>query len=112
MKPASSISARFANAIGRASRGGSPEMAAAPGSLIGAILEAEARAPGTPLVVASDGQPSHTTLAEVVAAGRRMGTRLSDAGVAKGDVVAAMLPNWREWLVVAVAAAQSGAGPP
>jgi len=84
-------------------------MAAAPGSLIGAILEAEARAPGTPLVVASDGQPSHTTLAEVVAAGRRMGTRLSDAGVAKGDVVAAMLPNWREWLVVAVAAAQSGA---
>lgn len=38
-----------------------------------------------------------------------MGSRLARAGVREGDVIAAMLPNWREWLVVAVAAAQTGA---
>lgn len=38
-----------------------------------------------------------------------MGTRMSRAGIGPGDIVGCMVPNWREWLVVAVAAAQAGA---
>src|SRR3546814_18840893 len=38
-----------------------------------------------------------------------MGTRMTASGIEPGDIVACMLPNWREWLVVAVAAAQAGA---
>jgi acyl-CoA synthetase (AMP-forming)/AMP-acid ligase II len=78
-------------------------------NFIEAMIAAAERAPGAGLVVASEIHPCTATLAEVVAAGRRMGTRLTGAGVAPGDVVACMVPNWREWLVVAVAAAQAGA---
>jgi acyl-CoA synthetase (AMP-forming)/AMP-acid ligase II len=74
-----------------------------------AMIAAAARAPGAALTVASDNLPCTTTLGEVVAAGRRMGTRMTAAGVGRGDIVACMLANWREWLVVAVAAAQAGA---
>jgi acyl-CoA synthetase len=75
----------------------------------GAMIAAAAFAPDARLTVASDSNPVETTLGEVVAAGRRMGTRMTAAGIARGDIVACMLPNWREWLVVAVAAAQAGA---
>jgi acyl-CoA synthetase (AMP-forming)/AMP-acid ligase II len=34
---------------------------------------------------------------------------MTAAGIGRGDIVACMLANWREWLVVAVAAAQAGA---
>ena len=78
-------------------------------NFIETMMAAAARAPGTPLTVASDARPCATTLGETVAAGRRMGTRMTAAGVRPGDVLASMLPNWREWLVVAVAAAQAGA---
>ncbi|WP_083733816.1 AMP-binding protein [Sphingopyxis sp. KK2] len=74
-----------------------------------AMIAAAARAPGAALTVASDKLPCTTTLGEVVAAGRRMGTRMTAAGIGRGDIVACMLANWREWLVVAVAAAQAGA---
>ncbi|MGH6651498.1 MAG: AMP-binding protein [Sphingopyxis sp.] len=74
-----------------------------------AMIAAAARAPGAALTVASDNLPCTTTLGEVVVAGRRMGTRMTAAGVGRGDIVACMLANWREWLVVAVAAAQAGA---
>ncbi|WP_260582882.1 AMP-binding protein [Sphingopyxis sp. PET50] len=74
-----------------------------------AMMAAAARMPGASLTVASDTHPAETTLGEVVAAGRRMGTRMSAAGIGRGDIVACMLPNWREWLVVAAGAAQAGA---
>lgn len=74
-----------------------------------AMIAAAARAPGAALTVASDKLPCTTTLGEVVAAGRRMGTRMTAAGIGRGDIVACMLANWREWLIVAVAAAQAGA---
>lgn len=74
-----------------------------------AMIAAAARAPDSTLTVASDSNPAETTLGEVVAAGRRMGTRMTAQGIVRGDIVASMLPNWREWLVVTVAAAQAGA---
>jgi acyl-CoA synthetase (AMP-forming)/AMP-acid ligase II len=78
-------------------------------NFIEAMIAAAERMPDASLVVASETRPCTTTLAEVVGAGRRMGTRLAEAGIVPGDVVACMMPNWREWLVVAVAAAQTGA---
>ena len=78
-------------------------------NFIEAMIASAARAPDAPLTVASDTQPCATTLGAIVAAGRRMGTRMTTAGVRPGDIIASMLPNWREWLVVAVAAAQAGA---
>lgn len=78
-------------------------------SFIDAMIAAAARAPQASLIVASDMRPCHTGLGEVTAAGRRMGSRMSEAGIRPGDVIGCMLPNWREWLVVAVAAAQAGA---
>lgn len=78
-------------------------------SFIDAMLLAAQRWPNAPLTVASELQPSVTTLSDVVAAGRRMGTRMMAAGVAPSDIIACMIPNWREWMVVAVAAAQAGA---
>ena len=78
-------------------------------NFIAAMTAAAARAPDAPLTVASDIRPCTTTLGDVVAAGRRMGTRMTGAGIGPGDIIGCMLPNWREWLVVAVAAAQSGA---
>lgn len=78
-------------------------------NFIEAMAGAAARAPGAALTVASDMRPCTATLGDVVAAGRRMGTRMTASGIAPGDIVACMLPNWREWLVVAVAAAQAGA---
>ncbi|HMO77274.1 MAG TPA: AMP-binding protein [Sphingopyxis sp.] len=78
-------------------------------TFIEAMRAASARAPDAALTVVSDTRPGTATLAEVVAAGRRMGTRLTAAGIVPGDIIACMLPNWREWCVVAVAAAQAGA---
>ncbi|MFN7028028.1 MAG: AMP-binding protein [Sphingopyxis sp.] len=78
-------------------------------SFIEAMIVAAERAAAAPLTVASDIRPCITTLGEVVAAGRRMGTRMTASGVGPGDIVGCMVPNWREWLVVAVAAAQAGA---
>lgn len=78
-------------------------------NFIDAMMAAAKRAPHASLTVASDTNPSVSTLGEVVEAGRRMGTRMTAAGVGRGDIVACMVPNWREWLVVAVAAAQAGA---
>ena len=76
------------------------------------MTAAAARAPGAYWVVASDSLACTATLGEVVAAGRRMGTRMSAAGIGRGDIIACMLANWREWLVVAVAAAQAGGAVP
>ena len=78
-------------------------------SLIEAFIEAAEANPVAPLTVASDTQPCSTTLGEIVSAGRRMGTRMAAMGINPGDVVGVMLPNWREWQVAAVAAAQAGA---
>ena len=78
-------------------------------SFIEAMSAAAGRSPGAALTVASETRPCTAALGEVVAAGRRMGTRMSRAGIGPGDIVGCMLPNWREWLVVAVAAAQAGA---
>ncbi|QNO27010.1 AMP-binding protein [Sphingopyxis sp. OPL5] len=78
-------------------------------NFIEAMTAAAARAPGASLTVASDRLPCITTLSDVVAAGRRMGTRMTAAGVGRGDIIACMLANWREWLVVAVASGQAGA---
>ncbi len=78
-------------------------------SLIEAFVAAGKATPDARLTVASSTQPAETRLSDVIAAGRRMGTRMMDAGVRPGDVVGLMLPNWREWQVAAVAAAQAGA---
>jgi len=73
------------------------------------MTTAAAQRPQASLTVASDIRPCETSLAEVAAAGQRMGTRMMTAGIGPGDIVGCMLPNWREWLVVAVAAAHAGA---
>ena len=73
------------------------------------MTAAAAQRPAALLTVASDLRPCETTLADVVASGQRMGTRMMTAGIAPGDIIGCMLPNWREWLVVAVAAAHAGA---
>jgi acyl-CoA synthetase (AMP-forming)/AMP-acid ligase II len=78
-------------------------------TLIEAFIAAADRAAETPLIVASETRACTTSLGEIVSAGRRVGTRMTASGVAPGDVVGVMLANWREWLVVAVAAAQAGA---
>src|SRR3546814_18758709 len=78
-------------------------------NFVEARSSAAARAPAAALTVASDVRPCETTRGAVVAAGRRMGARMTASGIEPGDIVACMLPNWREWLVVAVAAAQAGA---
>ena len=78
-------------------------------TLIEAFVAAANRAPAATLTVASLSRPCTTSLSEVVLAGRRMGARMTASGIAAGDVVGVMLPNCREWLVVAVAAAQAGA---
>jgi acyl-CoA synthetase (AMP-forming)/AMP-acid ligase II len=79
------------------------------GTLIKAFVAAAGRAPDTELTVASDTRPCTASLGNIVAAGQRMGTLLSASGIVAGDVVAVMLPNWREWMVAAVAVAQAGA---
>ena len=76
---------------------------------IDAMLGVASAKADTKLVVASETHPGTFALSDVIAAGRRLGSRLARAGVQPGDIVASMLPNWREWLVVAVAAAQAGA---
>ena len=78
-------------------------------SLIEAFIASGETWPTARLTVASSTQPADTSLTDVIAAGRRMGTRMIAAGVRPGDVVGLMLPNWREWQVAAVAAAQAGA---
>lgn len=78
-------------------------------NLIEAFIDAAANHPAAPLTVASGTRPCTVTLTDVVSAGRRMGTRMTQLGVAPGDIVGVMLPNWREWQVAAVAAAQAGA---
>ena len=80
-----------------------------PGSLIEAFVAAGESVPDARLTVASGVRPASARLADVIAAGRRMGTRMMETGVRPGDVVGVMLPNWREWLVAAVATAQAGA---
>jgi acyl-CoA synthetase (AMP-forming)/AMP-acid ligase II len=77
--------------------------------LIDAFIDAAARAADTPFVGVSDDRPANETLGAIVAAGRRMGARLMAAGIAPGDVIGVMLPNWREWLVACVATQQAGA---
>lgn len=78
-------------------------------TLIEVITAASQQRPEAVLAVASDHRPCTTNLAEVVAAGQRMGTRMIATGIAPGDIISCMLPNWREWLVVAVAASHAGA---
>src|SRR3546814_11476200 len=78
-------------------------------NFIEAMIAAAARAPAASLTVASDVRPGETTLGAVVSAGRRMGTRMTASGIEPGDIVACMLPHWREGTVVAVSAAQAGA---
>jgi acyl-CoA synthetase (AMP-forming)/AMP-acid ligase II len=78
-------------------------------TLFEAFSRAADTSPDVPLIVASEDRPATATLSSVFAAGRRMGTRMARAGVMPGDVVGVMLPNWREWLVAAVAVAQAGA---
>ena len=73
------------------------------GSLIEAFVTAAESAHDASLIVASEVNPSRAKLNDVVSAGRRMGTRMMDAGVQSGDVIGVMLPNWREWMVAAVA---------
>jgi acyl-CoA synthetase (AMP-forming)/AMP-acid ligase II len=79
------------------------------GTLIEAFVAAAKAAPDADFVGISDERPSLETLGEAVSAGRRMGTRLSAAGIAPGDIIGVMLPNWHEWLVACVAAQQAGA---
>jgi len=78
-------------------------------TLIGAFAAAAAACPDSRFIVASETRPSQSRLADIVADGRRMGARMTAIGIAPGDVVGVMLPNWREWLVACVATQQAGA---
>jgi acyl-CoA synthetase (AMP-forming)/AMP-acid ligase II len=79
------------------------------GTLIEAFVAAAHAVPGAEFVGVSDERPSDATISEIVSAGRRMGTRLTATGIAPGDIIGVMLPNWREWLVACVATQQAGA---
>jgi acyl-CoA synthetase (AMP-forming)/AMP-acid ligase II len=79
------------------------------GTLIEAFVAAAEAALDTAFVGVSEDRLSVETLAQIVAAGRRMGTRLAATGIAPGDIIGVMLPNWREWLVACVATQQAGA---
>ncbi len=72
-------------------------------------MAAAAASPAASFVASSEMRPCEDRLDSIVAAGRRVGTRLSGMGIGPGDVVAVMLPNWREWLVACVATQQAGA---
>jgi acyl-CoA synthetase (AMP-forming)/AMP-acid ligase II len=78
-------------------------------SLFEAFSAAATASPDARLIVASQDRPANETLSAVFAAGYRMGTRMSRSGVMPGEIVGVMLPNWREWLVAAVATAHAGA---
>jgi acyl-CoA synthetase (AMP-forming)/AMP-acid ligase II len=78
-------------------------------TFLAAITAAALHRPEALLTVASDVRPCTTSLVDVVAAGQHMGTRMIAAGIAPGDIIGCMLPNWREWMVVAVGAAHAGA---
>ena len=78
-------------------------------TLIDAFVAAAKAAPDTAFVGVSEDRPSVGTLREIVSAGRRIGTRLAATGIAPGDIIGVMLPNWREWLVACVATQQAGA---
>ena len=79
------------------------------GTLIEAFITGAKHHPDARLVVASETRPAEARLAEIVAQGRHIGEELRCLGIEPGDVVAAQLPAWQEWLLVAVAAAQAGA---
>ncbi|MEZ5709213.1 MAG: AMP-binding protein [Blastomonas sp.] len=78
-------------------------------SLYAAIANTAAASPDTPYIVKSEVNPANTRLGEVFAAGQRTGTRFAAMGIRPGDVVAVMLPNWREWLVSAIGCWHAGA---
>jgi acyl-CoA synthetase (AMP-forming)/AMP-acid ligase II len=78
-------------------------------NLIEAFVDAASLCPKALFVGIYENRSACDTLAEIVAAGRRMGTRLAAEGVVGGDIVGVMLPNWREWLVTCVATQQAGA---
>ncbi|MDM7957641.1 AMP-binding protein [Blastomonas sp.] len=78
-------------------------------TLIEAFIAAAQIKPDARFVAVSDVRASSDALADIVLAGRQMGTRLIAMGIAPGDVIGIMLPNWREWLVACVAAQQAGA---
>jgi len=77
--------------------------------LIDAFIATAAARPRAPLIVASEARPAEDSLGAIVAAGRGAGVRLAALGVAPGDIIGVMLPNWREWLVACVATQQAGA---
>jgi CoA-transferase family III/AMP-binding enzyme len=79
------------------------------GTLIEAFAAAGKASPDARLIVMSDASSTDARLSTVIAAGRRLGTRMMAAGVLPGDVVAVMLPNWCEWQAAAVATQQAGA---
>ncbi len=60
------------------------------------------------LTVHSQTRGSQTRLADIHGAGTRLGSRMIEAGFRPGDIAGVMLPNWREWLVAAVACAHAG----
>jgi acyl-CoA synthetase (AMP-forming)/AMP-acid ligase II len=78
-------------------------------NLIEAFIGAASLYPDAMFVGVSEHRSAHDPLAEIVAAGRRAGTRLAAMGIGRGDIVGVMLPNWREWLVACVATQQAGA---
>jgi acyl-CoA synthetase (AMP-forming)/AMP-acid ligase II len=74
-----------------------------------AFAAAAVSSPDCRFTVFSDVRPSQSRLADIHAAGQRLGSRMVEAGIVPGDRIAVMLPNWREWLVCAVACAHAGA---
>ena len=79
------------------------------GTLIEAFAAAAAETPDAAFIGYSTTDASSGKLSEIVADGRRAGTRLTTMGIGAGDIVAVMLPNWRAWLVACVATQQAGA---
>jgi len=78
-------------------------------TLISAFIAAAKARPDAKVVFTSETRAGEDALGAILAAGRRAGARLASMGVGAGDIVAVMLPNWREWLVSCVASQQAGA---
>jgi acyl-CoA synthetase (AMP-forming)/AMP-acid ligase II len=76
-------------------------------TLSGRLAATAATHPGRPAVVDRDGRSSHT-YAELEGDVARVAAWLGTRGVGVGDVVSVQLPNWYEFVVVAVAAQRVG----
>lgn len=73
-----------------------------------AFAEAAAHYPDTPICFQGEAGERVMSLAEIHTRGCNVGRAFIERGLGRGDVVAAMLPGWPEWLTAFIGAAYAG----